>query len=46
MNIYIGMNHICFISLSITHIDDNIMIYMTSEIIIDIWRRVLAISSD
>ena len=36
------MNHICFISLSITHIDDNII----DEVIVDIWRRDLAMLSD
>ena len=36
------MNHICFISLSITHIDDNII----EEVIVDIWRRDLAMLSD
>ena len=39
----LGMNHICFISrLSITHIDDNII----EEVIVDIWRRDLAMLSD
>ena len=36
------MNRICFISLSITHIDDNII----EEVIVDIWRRDLAMLSD
>ena len=37
------MNHICFISLSITHIDDNIRLH---EVIVDIWHRDLAMFSD
>ena len=40
--VQLGMNHICFISLSITHIDDNII----EEVIVDIWRRDLAMLSD
>ena len=32
----LGMNHICFISLSSTHIDDNIVIHDIRNIIIDI----------